>query len=182
MNCLSHFPFYKTDSVKQMSFHYFLRDERSFHYIFYQHAGYAALYILPLRLLNWLTSDISLPFSVMQISNFRSWQRALSFQSVFTLGSSKSGPQLARGARGGHMIVWRMTFYQTIFSCEYGWVQTVFRSIVFSVHMCWKVSALPYKLLPPSLFHPITSSLSLSLSLCSSPHLVLCREYTSSTT
>lgn len=67
----------KTDSLKQMSFHSFLWNKRSFHYIFYQHHGYAVLYILQPRLFELIDHW---HFTVVPCDanfNCRRWQRAL---------------------------------------------------------------------------------------------------------
>ena len=67
----------KTDSLKQMSFHSFFGDRGSFHYIFYQHHGYAVLYILQPRLFELIDHW---HFAVVLCDanfNCRRWQRAL---------------------------------------------------------------------------------------------------------
>ena len=60
-------------------------------------------------------------------------------------------------ASGPWLPTWQLErwhFIKTIFCCEYGWVQTAYRSIVACVHMRCKMSVLPYKLILCLYFPP----------------------------
>lgn len=112
------FPFLK---LVQMShwhkwvFILFLGDSGSFHHIFYQHPGYAVLYIvLPRHNVNWLASDILQLLSVMQILTVGWGKRAL-FSKESQLPPSSIEPvwgAVAYGTIDSHMTIWKMTFYQ----------------------------------------------------------------------
>lgn len=77
MNCPSHFSFLKLTHWSKWVFTLFLRDKRSFHYIFYQGHGYAWLYILQPRIFELIDQW---HFAVVLCDanfNYRSWQKAL---------------------------------------------------------------------------------------------------------
>lgn len=77
MNCPSHFSLLENDSVKQMSFHSFSWGQGVISLHFLSTPWICRAYILWLRLfVNWLTTDISQLFSVMQISTAGDGKRA----------------------------------------------------------------------------------------------------------
>lgn len=159
MNCPSHFPFLKLTHWSKWVFTLFLGDKGSFHYIFYQHHGYAVLYILQPRLFELIDHW---HFAVVLCDanfNCRRWQRAL-FSKYLHMPPhlwSQSGVHTGYGAIACHMTIWKMTFYQGHLQLCI-WVSA--DSVQVNCPLC------PYVLqgvcttiqIAFSLFHPPTSS------------------------
>lgn len=114
MNCPSHFPFLKLTRWSKWVFTFFLGDKRSFHYIFYQHHGYAVLYMLQPRLFELIDHWHLQLFPVMQILT-AGVGTGHYFQSIHTClfhPWSQSREQTRYGAIACHKTIWKMTFYQ----------------------------------------------------------------------
>lgn len=109
------FSFLKLTHWSKWVFTLFLGNKGSFNYIFYQHHGYAVLYIPQPRLFELIDHW---HFAVVPCDanfNCRRWQRAL-FSKYSHLPppiyGAESGVQAGYGAIACHMTIWKMTFYQ----------------------------------------------------------------------
>lgn len=147
MNCPSHFPFLKLTHWSKWVFSLFLGDQGSFHYIFYQHHGYAAFYILRPRLFE-LIDHWHFPVILYDWNfNCRSSQRAL-FSKYSHLPPPIWGAGWLWESQIATWLFERWHFIKTIFSCEGECRQHSGRPA--RVYMCCKVYALPYKFKSPS--------------------------------
>lgn len=146
------FSFLKLTHWSKLVFTLFLGDEGSFHYIFYQHHGYAVFYILKPRLFELI--DHWHFAVVLSDSNFnhRSWQRAL-FSKYSHLPPPICGADWLWESQIATWLFGRWHFIKTIFSCESECREHSGQSI--SVYTCCKVYAPSYKFYSPfSLTNP----------------------------
>lgn len=122
MNCPSHCPFLKLTHWSKLVFVLFLGDKGSFHYIFFQHHGYAVFYILKPRLFELIDHWHFAVVLSDSNCNRRSRQRAL-----FSKYSHLPPPiWVTDWLWDSQITAWlfgRWHFIQTIFSCEAGSTQ-----------------------------------------------------------